>query len=61
VKNENFALFCEIAFWGWVFSVAGFLYYTFPSHGIFVKKCAMVWGGVFLLFYAVWGFAMVSF
>ncbi|RQW89141.1 MAG: hypothetical protein EHM79_04195 [Geobacter sp.] len=61
MTNETCALFSEIAFWGWVFSCAGFTFYSFPSRGIFVKKSAVAWGGIFLLCYAVWGFTMVCF
>jgi len=61
VTNETWALFCEIAFWGWVFSAAGFMLYSFPSRGIMLKKTAMAWGGVFLLCYTVWCFTMVRF
>jgi len=61
VTNETLALFCEIAFWGWLFSAAGFMFYSFPTQGIFLKKSAVTWGGTFILCYAAWGFAMVSF
>jgi len=54
-------MFCEVAFWGWVVSVAGFLYFSFPSHGTFARKPALAWGGAFLFSYAAWAFAMVRF
>lgn len=59
--NEIWAMFCEVAFWGWVVSVAGFLYFSFPSHGTFARKPALAWGGAFLFSYAAWAFAMVRF
>lgn len=59
--SEIWALFCEIAFWGWVVSAAGFLFFSFPSLGTFARKPAIRWGGAFLLFYAAWGGVMVSF
>jgi len=61
VINEIWALSCEIAFWAWVLSIAGFLYFSFPSRGVFVRKTAVTWGGVFLISYTVWGFTMVCF
>lgn len=59
MTNEIWALFCEIAFWGWVFSGAFFFLRSFPARGMFNSNSAVAWGSVFLLCYAFWGFAMV--
>jgi hypothetical protein len=61
VTNEIWALFCEIAFWGWVLTGAVFFLRSFPARDTFDSASAAAWGSVFLLCYAFWGFAMVNY
>ncbi len=58
--HEPWAFLCEIGFIGWLLAVSGFILHSFPSRDVFVKKAAVVWGGGFLFFYAIWVAAMLK-
>jgi hypothetical protein len=60
VVNENWALLCEIGFWGWTLSVIGLLIQTFTQNTVINKISTTLWGFVSVVFYFFWIYGMVS-
>jgi hypothetical protein len=60
VINENWALLCEIGFWGWIFSAMGLLVQTFTQNTDINKISTMSWGFVSVVFYFFWIYGTVS-
>ena len=58
--NEAWSIICLIGVWGWVLSVVGFIVKVFPTGGRFSGRYAMIWGGSFLFFYALWVVGMIN-
>ncbi len=58
--NEGWAVICVIGVWGWIISGIGFLLKAFPAKDSFDGKTAALWGGCFILFYALWVVGMIS-
>ncbi|MEA5112686.1 MAG: hypothetical protein VB050_01555 [Geobacteraceae bacterium] len=56
----TWALLCEIGFWGWIGSAAGFILRCFPARNLMKSGSALGWGGSFLAFYALWIIGMIN-
>ena len=59
MRSEAWAIICIIGVWGWIFSGVGFILKVFPAKDSFDGRSAAVWGGCFLLFYALWIAGMI--
>jgi hypothetical protein len=57
---ESWALLCEIGFWGWILSAAGFILRSFPARNLLKTGSALRWGGIFLACYALWMIGMIK-
>jgi len=60
MENEAWGIICVIGVWGWILSVVGFIIKVFPTGNRFDSRSAMIWGGSFLLFYALWVVGMIN-
>jgi len=54
------ALFCELGFWGWISAFCGFLFFSFPSGGVFAARRAFPWAMAFLFCYVAWIAGMLN-
>jgi hypothetical protein len=54
VINENWALLCEIGFWGWVLSVTGLLIRMFTRKSHLNRKYVLLWVTLSAIFFAFW-------
>lgn len=57
--NEYWGLFSQIGLWGWIATVICFIHYSFPEVDRFIKREAIRWGFISLLFFACWIAGMV--
>ena len=60
MRNEIWALVCEMSLWGWVASVIGLILNSFPSHNVFKPRPAVMWSMCFLVLYFVWVVGMIK-
>ncbi len=58
--NENWALFSEIGFWGWIISVTGLLVYTYTRNTDTSKFSTILLGALAVVFYVIWVYGMIS-
>ncbi len=58
--NEGWAVVCVIGVWGWVLTGVGFILKSFTAKDKFSGSAAALWGGGFLLFYALWVAGMIN-
>jgi hypothetical protein len=54
VINENWALLCEIGFWGWILSVTGLLIRSFTRESRLNMSYALLWGTLSAIFFTFW-------
>jgi hypothetical protein len=52
--HDQWALVLLVGLWGWIVSMLGFIFRTFPRQGIFEAGPALRWGGSVLFFFALW-------
>lgn len=57
--NEYWGLISQLGLWGWIFAVIIFIHYAFPSLDHFMKRDALRWGIVSLIFFAFWITGMI--
>jgi hypothetical protein len=60
MESEAWGIICSVGVWGWILSVVGFIVRVFPPGGRFNRMAAMIWGGCFLFFYALWVVGMMN-
>ena len=60
MENEAWGIICVIGVWGWILSVVGFIVKVFPAGERFNSRSAMIWGGSFIIFYALWVVGMLN-
>jgi len=60
MENEVWGIISVVGVWGWILSVVGFAVRSFPSGGEFKGSSAMIWGGSFIIFYALWVVGMLN-
>ncbi|MCK5504490.1 MAG: hypothetical protein KAJ10_04980 [Thermodesulfovibrionia bacterium] len=57
--NQGWALACELGFLGWVGCTIGFIFRAFGDNDAFYGRRALFWGGLVVIFYALWVLGMV--
>jgi hypothetical protein len=57
--NETWGIITVVGVWGWILSVVGFIVRSFQGGGRFNCRSAMIWGGCFIFFYALWVVGML--
>jgi hypothetical protein len=60
MENETWGIICVVGVWGWIFSVVGFIFKSFPAGGRFSSRSAIIWGVSFIIFYALWVVGMIN-
>jgi len=60
MENEAWGVISVVGVWGWMLSVVGFIIKSFPGGGRFNGRSAMIWGGCFIFFYALWVVGMLN-
>jgi hypothetical protein len=58
--NEVWAIVAVIGVWGWILAGVGFTFRAFPARDRFNGRCAAIWGGCFIFFYALWIAGMIK-
>ena len=60
MESEVWGIISIVGVWGWILSVVGFIVKSFPGGNRFNGRAAMIWGGSFLFFYALWVVGMIN-
>lgn len=58
--REGWAFLCVVGVWGWIVAGVGFILKAFARRDVFEGKPAALWGGGFLLLYALWIIGMLN-
>ena len=58
--SEGWAIICEAGFVGWVGCTFGFIFRAFGEDDAFYTKRALFWGGLVVVFYAIWVLGMLK-
>ena len=56
--NQGWAIACEVGFFGWVGCTIGFIFRSFGEDDSFCGKRGLFWGGLVVVFYALWVLGM---
>jgi hypothetical protein len=60
MQNEWWGVITVVGVWGWTLTGIGFILKAFPGVDRFDKRGALIWGGTFLFFYAIWVMGMMN-
>ncbi len=58
--NVGWEIISVVGVWGWIFSSIGFILKAFPARDVFDNRSAAIWGGCFVIFYALWVVGMIN-